>query len=126
MADWRKLAKALTLADGTIDDREVSILRDELFADGEIDESELEFLGELRNEAEGASPAFMGLYAQAVKAHVLADGDISDAETAWLRKAIFADGRVDADEKRLLQELKGQARSTAPSFQQLCREVLGG
>src|SRR5262249_1310565 len=41
MADWRKLAKELTLADGRIDTKETNILRKELFADGRIDKSEL-------------------------------------------------------------------------------------
>lgn len=51
MAEWRKVAKALALGDGYIDEKEVSILRKELFADGRIDKSELEFLYELKRGA---------------------------------------------------------------------------
>ena len=51
MAEWRKVAKALALGDGYIDTKEVAILRKELFADGRIDKSELEFLYELKRKA---------------------------------------------------------------------------
>src|SRR5262245_52184164 len=112
MADWRKLAKALTLADGRIDTREVGILRKELFADGKIDKSELDFLNELRNGAQSHVKDFMELFIQGVKANILADGDISDTEAAWLRKALYADGKIDDDEKRLLKELKAGAKKT--------------
>ena len=47
---------------------------------------------------------------------------ISDTETAWLRKAIFADSKVDDDEKRLLRELKAGAKSTGPAFAQLLKD----
>ena len=36
MANWRQLAMAALLADGTIDEREVEILRREFFADRRI------------------------------------------------------------------------------------------
>lgn len=123
MADWRKLAVALTVADGKIDAKETGILRKELFADGMIDKKELEFLNDLRNAAKSYVPSFMSLFIDGVKAHILADGAISDAETKWLRKAIFADGKVDNDEKKLLKELRAGAKKTSPSFQQLCKEV---
>lgn len=51
MADWRKVAKALALGDGRIDERETATLRQELFADGKIDKSELDFLLELKRKA---------------------------------------------------------------------------
>ena len=123
MADWRKLAKAVTLADGKIDTKETGILRKELFADGKIDKSELDFLNELRNSAQSYVHDFMQLFIDGVKANILADGDISDTEANWLRKAIFADGKVDADEKRLLTELRAAAKKTSAGFQQLCKDA---
>ncbi len=122
MADWRKLAKALALADGRIDTREVNILRKELFADQRIDKSELEFLYELRQAAQSYVRDFEELFVQAVKSNILADGVITAKEVAWLRKAIFADAKVDAIEKRLLSELRAGAQSTCPEFEQLCQE----
>jgi len=34
-----------------------------------------------------------------------------------LRKMIFADGAIDADEKKLMQDLKAGARDLSPEFQ---------
>src|SRR5947209_543898 len=122
MADWRKLAKALTLADGRIDTKETEILRAELFADGKIDKSELEFLYDLRNTAGSCVQAFTQLFCDAVKSNVLADGSIDAAEAKWLRKAIFADTKVDDDEKKLLMELRAGAKTTSPEFNALCKD----
>lgn len=124
MADWRKLAKAALLADGTIDAKEVKIIRKELFADGKIDKSEVEFLAEVRNAAKSTVPGFKKLFAEAVTSNVLADGAISPAEAKWLRKAIFADKKVDADEVKLLKALKAAATATCPEFEQLYKECV--
>src|SRR5262249_15828219 len=106
MANWRNLCKAALLADGVIDEREVAIIRKEFFADGRIDRSELEFLLEVRREAQSAVPSFGKLLFEAIRSVILADGVISPEETAWLRSWIFADGKVDADEKYWLKEFK--------------------
>jgi uncharacterized tellurite resistance protein B-like protein len=119
MADWKRLAKRALLADGRIDEKEVQLVREELLADDRIDKSELEFLFELRNGATSTVRAFNQLFFQAVKKHLLEDGSISDAEARWLRKMIFADGTVDADEKKFLQELKNEARQVSGEFQTL-------
>ena len=124
MADWRKLAKAALLADGKIDAREVKIIRKELFADGKIDKLELEFLAEVRNAAKSTAPAFVKLFNDAVKNNVLADGAISSAEAKWLRKAIFADKKVDADEVKLLKAIKAAATKTSPEFDALYKECV--
>src|SRR5207249_165445 len=75
MADLQKL-KATILADGTIEDHEVAILRQELYADGKIDQEEVEFLIALRNEAREVCPSFEEFFFQAIKENVLADGVI--------------------------------------------------
>src|SRR6476661_7176211 len=51
MANWRQLAMSALLADGSIDEREVEILRKEFFADRRIDRAEMEFLLEARKRA---------------------------------------------------------------------------
>lgn len=124
MADWKKLAKEALLADGRIDTREVEILRKSLFADARIDKSELEFLADLRKSAKSTVKEFMKLFIDAVKNHVLADGVITDTEAAWLRKTIFADNKVDADEIQLLKELKQLAKKTSPEFDKLYNECV--
>ena len=124
MASWKKLAKAVLLADGRIDDRETQIIRDELYADGVIDWSELEFLADLRNSAESCVPAFTELFLDAVKNNLLEDGKIDKGEAKWLRKAIFADGKVDEAEIRLLKDLKAKARKVSKEFDKLYAECI--
>lgn len=54
MAEWRKVAKALALTDGHIQEKEVNILREAIFKDNAISQSELDFLKELKSEAKTA------------------------------------------------------------------------
>ncbi len=124
MADWKKLAKDALLADGRIDTKEVDLLRQAIFADDKVDKSELEFLAELRNSAQSCVKTFTELFMNAVKKHVLADGDISDAEAAWLRKALYADNKIDPDEIQLLKDLKAGARNASPGFLKLYTECV--
>ena len=124
MANWRNLCKAALLADGTIDDREVAILRKEFFADGRIDRAELEFILEVRREARSSVPAFQKLVFECVRSVILADGVIDAAEAALLRQWIFADGKVDVDEKHWLKEFKVLADRVCPEFTALYDECM--
>ena len=124
MADWKKVARRALLADGRIDLKETAIVKEEIFADDRVDKSELEFLFSLRKEAESCVQAFTDLFFAAVKKHMLADGAISASEAKWLRKMIFHDGTVDAEEKQLLQDLKAGARDVAPEFTKLFDECM--
>ena len=116
MADWRKVAKALALADGRVDERESAILRREFLADHKIDRGELEFLLELRKEAQTVAPSFDQFFFQVLKKVVLIDGKVSSNEALWLRQLIFADRRLGAEEKQFLQELKREAREASAEF----------
>jgi len=119
MADWKKLAKDLLLADGKIDERETALVRQELFADNQIDDAELDFLIDLKKAAMGVHITFNQLVLDGVKRNILGDGVISRSEAEFLRRWILADGRVDPPEKKLLQELKAGARQTCPEFESL-------
>jgi uncharacterized tellurite resistance protein B-like protein len=119
MADWKKLAKDLILADGYIEEKETEIIRRELLADGVINKSEAEFLVDLRNSAPKAVAKFHAFVFEVVKKAILADGDISATEAAWLQKFIFADGKVDDAEKAFLKDLKASAKKTSPEFDAL-------
>jgi hypothetical protein len=126
MAEWRNLARTLLLADGQIDEAEAQILRDELFEDGKIDDEERDFLNDLRNSAKSCAPAFTELFVDAVKNNLLADGVIDDNEARWLRKAIFADGKVDKAEIRLMMDLKSGAKKVSKEFEILYKECVPG
>jgi hypothetical protein len=124
MADLQAL-KAKVLADGVIDDAEAQMLRKEVYADGKIDKHEIEMLADIRNQAKSVCAAFEDLFFSAAKDNVLHDGVIDSEEAAWLRKALYADGKIDDREKQLLRDLKAGAKKTCPEFDALCKECLG-
>jgi uncharacterized membrane protein YebE (DUF533 family) len=130
MADWKKLAVEAFLADGKIDDTEVKVLKKELWADGKIDRDEVKFLIELRNTAqkrakgEDLLPAFEKLFFKAIKDNVLADGKITTKEAGWLRTMLFADGKIDANEKKFLTELKKASTEHSSAFDKLYEECM--
>jgi hypothetical protein len=132
MADWRKLAISALLADGVIDDTEVKVIKKELYADGKIDRQEVEFLVELRNEAQKKAKGapmhsgFENLFFKAVQDNVLDNGIISTKEANWLRKMLYADNKIDESEKKFLKKLKGAATKTSPAFDALYAECVGG
>jgi uncharacterized membrane protein YebE (DUF533 family) len=131
MADFRKLSIAALLADGKIDDAEVKVIKKELYADGKIDKKEVEFLIELRNTAqkkakgEPLSTSFENLFFKAIQDNVLDNGIISTREAQWLRKMLFADGKIDDNEKKFLRKLKGAATKTSPAFDALYQKCVG-
>jgi hypothetical protein len=124
MADWRRLARELLLADGKIDERESAVVRRELFADHKLDDLEIEFLLDLKKGATGVSPAFNRLVLDAIKQHLLEDGVITPAEATWLRRWVLADGKVIPPVKQLLQELKTRAKKTCPEFDALYQKCM--
>jgi hypothetical protein len=132
MADWRKLALEAIVADGQIDDAEVKLLQRELWADGKIDAKEVQFLIELRNTAQKkakakkttVNPKFETLFFKAIEENVLRDGQISAKEAEWLRKMLFADRKIDDNEKKFLSRIKKAAKKTSPAFEQLYQECV--
>jgi uncharacterized membrane protein YebE (DUF533 family) len=122
MADWKKVAKAVILADGYIEEKETAILKKEILADGVVSKSEAEFLIDLRNSAPKAVQSFHTFVFDVVKKAILADGSIDSNEAAWLTKFILADGKVDETEKAFLKDLKASATKTSPEFDALIKQ----
>lgn len=122
MADWKRLTKALVLADGAIGDKDAEIIRREFLADSVINKSEAEFLIDLRNSAPKAVQKFHEFVFDVIQKALLADGAISAAETAWLEKFLLADGKVDVLEMAFLKRLKSAARATCPEFEALVKK----
>jgi uncharacterized tellurite resistance protein B-like protein len=127
--DFRKLAVELCLADGKIDETEVKIIKKALYEDGKIQQKEAEFLIELRGLAQKRAkgrklrPAFENFFFKAIQDSVLDNGYISRKEATLLRKAIFADGKVEDSEVRFMRRLKNAARKTSPQFDRLYAQV---
>ena len=51
MAEWRKVAKAFALEGAHITQKEVTVLRTQIFSDEHVSKSELDFLYEIKQEA---------------------------------------------------------------------------
>jgi hypothetical protein len=64
------------------------------------------------------------LFFKAIEQNVLADGSIDDEEASWLRTMLFADKKIDANEKKFLARLKKAAKSTSPAFDNLYDECM--
>ncbi|MCI0459875.1 MAG: hypothetical protein L0Z62_23235 [Gemmataceae bacterium] len=122
MADWKKLTKELLLADGTVDRREVDLLRKELFADAKVDDIELEFLLEVKRSANSVAPSYQQLVLDAIKSNILTDGVISAQEASWLRRWIISEGQADDSMKKFLQELRAGAKQVAREFEALYKQ----
>ncbi|MFM7150393.1 MAG: hypothetical protein ACKO23_11165, partial [Gemmataceae bacterium] len=97
---------------------------DEIWADGKLDRSELEFLLDLKRNAKHVVSDFNHLLFSALKAAILADGEISEQETVWLRKFLNADGKIDQEEKKFLEELKSSAKKICPEFQEFFSSIM--
>jgi hypothetical protein len=125
MADWKKMAKQLILADGYIEEKETEIIRKEILADGVINKSEAEFLIDLRNSAPKAVQKFHDFVFEVVKKAILADGSISASEAKWLESFLLADGKIDDMEKAFLKDLKASAKKTSAEFDALVKKYAG-
>ena len=102
------------LATGKVDGPELEVLRRQLYAGGKIDRREADFLVELHKRVQHLTPAFEQFFYQAIKDHILAHGRIDAEEAAWLRRMLFADGKIDDEERKFLHELKGEAKAGQP------------
>lgn len=121
--NWPAFVKRLLLADGRISDTETAMIR-RAVASGGIDREELLFLIQLKREAVSVHPDFDELLYQVVKAVVLADGKISEAETDWMRSVIFADGHASDLERAFITRLRNDAERVDPAFEQLYTDVM--
>jgi len=123
MADWRKLARDLALADGKITDRETTILRRELLADRKIDHDEFQFVLELRREAQAVSPAFKEFFFHLLKKFVVRDGTVNDAEARSIRQWLAVNGKFGPEERAFLEEVRKECRLVGNEFMLLLTEA---
>ena len=112
------------LANGRVDGPELEALRRQLYASGKIERREADFLVELHKRVQRRTPGFEHFFYQAIKDHILADGQINAEEAAWLRQMLFADGKIDDEERKFLHELKGEAKQVSREFEALFVESM--
>ena len=123
MQNLRKIEQSI-LANGRVDGPELEALRRELYADGKIDRREADFLVELHKRVQHRTPAFEKFFYQAIKDHILGHGRIDAEEAAWLRQMLFADGKIEGQERKFLHELKGEAKQVSREFEVLFEESM--
>jgi hypothetical protein len=123
MLELRELEQKI-LANGRVDSAELEVLRRNLYGDGKIDRRHADFLVELHKRVQHRTPAFEHFFYQAIKDHILAHGRIDAEEAAWLRRMLFADGKIDDHERKFLHELKGEARQFGHEFEVLFEESM--
>jgi hypothetical protein len=123
MVELRKLEHDI-LANGRVDGPELEVLRRQLYATGNVDRRGADFLVELHKRVQHLTPAFEQFFYQAIKDHILARGRIDAEETAWLRRMLFADGKITDEERKFLHELKGEAGQVGHEFEALFGETM--
>lgn len=125
MLHLREIEQAI-LANGRVDGPELEALRRQLYAGGKIERREADFLVGLHKRVQHMTPAFDRFFYQAIKDHILAHGRIDAEEAAWLRQMLFADRKIKDEERKFLQELKGEAKKVSPEFETLFAECMNG
>jgi len=112
------------LAIGKIDGPELEVLRRQLYVGGKIDRRGADFLIELHKRVQHRTPAFERFFYQAIKDHIRAHGRVDAEEAAWLRQMLFADGKIDDEERKFLHELRGEAEQVSREFEVLFEESM--
>ena len=119
--------KTELLADGVIDAAEVLELEEVLFADGKIDTEEADFLFDINNAVSGKANhhSWETLFVKAISSYLLEDenspGKIDNLEAEWLYNKIKGDGQIDEIEKKLLNNLKVNAKDFPANLESLLK-----
>lgn len=61
---------------------------------------------------------------QTLQSKILADGVIDDAEVELLRRELYIDNQIDKEDVEFLMELRSEARSVCPAFEELFFQAL--
>jgi hypothetical protein len=112
------------LADGTIDDSEVALVREEIDRHGPLDLEDVRLLVELYCGAHQRSAAFEDLFFEALDKVLLADGEIGPADQFYLLKMLYSDRMVTEREKQFLLTLQRKVKRCSAEFDALCEEAL--
>ena len=119
------------LADGVIDANEVSILEDELYSNGVIDQSRAGVLFEINNAVTGNanSPEWGDFFIRAVTDFVLQNesspGIVGDEDAVSLIGKIFNEDHVEVNdmERELLDNIQEQATSVSSILTEKITEI---
>ena len=127
MSILNDLKKAI-LEDGKIDADEVSQIKKVIYADSCIDIEEADFLFDLNDKCSGADnhASWSTLFVDAICSYLLDDekspSEIDIEESKWLLNKIQSDGKLDANEKKLLRKLASAAKSMPEDLKKYIEE----
>jgi hypothetical protein len=121
MLELRQIEQDI-LAMGKVEGEELDVLRRCVYAGRKIDRQTADFLVDLHKRVQHRTPAFDKFFYRAIKDHILAHGRISKEESTWLRRMLFADGKIDDDGRKFLHELEGEAKEVSYEFEALFNE----
>lgn len=112
----------MIIDDEVVDADEVKALEMRLYADTQIDREEADALFAINDAVilKRCDPSWRELFVRAVTDHVLADVEspdvLDDDEWAWLKAKIGADGKIDPNERALLNNIMNRARRVPNDF----------
>ena len=115
---------ATTLADRRISDAEVPLIRERLYADGELSQCDVKLLIELYCGSEQPSEPFSRLFFQVLEEVLLADGEISPSEQFYLLKMLYSDRVVRDQEREFLRKLRTKLPKRSAEFETLYQTAL--
>ncbi len=121
MLELRQIEQDI-LAIGKVEGEELEVLRRCVYAGRKIDRQTADSLVDLHQRVEHRTPAFEKFFYQAIKDHILAQGRISKEESTWLRRMLFADGKIDDEGRKFMHELEGEAKEVSYEFEALFNE----
>lgn len=110
---------ATTLADRRISDDELPLIREQIYADGELSLDDVKLLVELYCGSEEPSPQFSRLLFAVLEEVFLADDEISPSEQFYLLKLLYSDRVVRDTEREFLKKLRAKLPRRTPEFEEL-------
>ena len=110
---------ATTLADRKVSDAELPLIREQIYADGELSIDDVKLLVELYCGSEEPSPLFSRLLFAVLEEVLLADDEVSPSEQYYLLKILYSDRVVRDEEREFLKKLRGKLRQRTPEFEEL-------
>jgi hypothetical protein len=111
-------------ANGEISDDEVSLIREKLNDDGQLDVDDVKLLVELYCDTANRCPAFDKLFFSVLENVLLADGQISPSEEFYLLKMLYSDREIREPEREFLRRLRKQLPNKSASFEALFETAL--
>lgn len=114
MTELQELKKRI-FADGVIHKTDVTLLREQLIGEEDIDKEKADFLFELKDAVskKKMTQDLEEFFVEAISAFLLEDeespGEIDDGEARWLRAKIQHKGYADRVDKKLLANLRRKA-----------------